>query len=211
MLFKPQQKRNTPCPWLCVQYVFPWKRNSYVSKTREVNENFKLAFHMYLNEVFDYLGFLGYHSRCWQLLLVGRRGSRTLKQRVKNTSPLIDTGGCDADSRVKSVPTPPRGFRLSGDSGILAELRFHNSLPSIPSQLLEGCLSLMQMRPALRLWLQKREEGGAEGSSKVTGLVESWISCPKKKCPGLLCSSVLQQLNALWLISQSEDFTAYVP
>lgn len=40
------------------------KKNwSYVSKTREVNENFKLAFHMYLNEVFDYLGFLGYHSQ----------------------------------------------------------------------------------------------------------------------------------------------------
>ena len=41
----------------------PRGENSYVSKTRGVNENFKLAFHMYLNEVFDYLGFLGYHSR----------------------------------------------------------------------------------------------------------------------------------------------------
>lgn len=30
---------------------------SYVSKTREVNEKFKLAFHMYFNEVFDLCGF----------------------------------------------------------------------------------------------------------------------------------------------------------
>lgn len=139
---------------------------------------------MYLNEVFDYLGFLGYHSRCWQLLFGGEGESRTLKQRVKNTYTLIDKGGwgwgCDAGSPAQSVPTPYRGFQFSGDSGILAELQFHNSLPSIPFQLLEGCPSLMQMRPAPRLWLQKREEGGAEGSSKVTGLVESWISCPKK-------------------------------
>lgn len=47
------------------------KKKSYVSKTREVNDNFKLAFLTYLNEVFDYLGFLGYQSRCRQLLMVG--------------------------------------------------------------------------------------------------------------------------------------------
>lgn len=31
---------------------------------------------------------------------------------------------------------------------------------------------------------------------------------PRKKCTGLLCSSVLQQLNEVCFISQSEDFTA---
>lgn len=140
---------------------------------------------MYLNEGFDYLGFLGYRSRCWQILLVGRGESRTLKQRVKKTDPLIDTGGGGwggalmPTAQRQSAPTPDCVFQLSGDSGILAELQFHNPLPSIPFQLLEGCLSLMQMRPALRLWLQKREEG-AEGSSEVTGLVESWISSLKK-------------------------------
>lgn len=159
----------------------PMEKISYVSKTREVNENFKLAFHMYLNEVFDYVGFLSYHSRCWQLLLTGSRGNRTLKQRVKNTYPLIDMGGREAASPVKSVPTPHRLFQLSGDSGILAELQLHNSLPSIPFQLLEGCLSLMQMRPALRLWLQKRGWGGQKGVQRSRGVVESWISCLKKK------------------------------
>lgn len=40
------------------------------------------------------------------------------------------------------------------------------------------------MRPAQAL---TAEEEGAEGSSKVTGLAESWISClEKKNDPGLL-------------------------
>lgn len=43
----------------------------------------------------------------------------------------------------------------------------------------------MQMRPAQAL---TAEEEGAEGSSKVAGLAESWISCleKKKNDPGLL-------------------------
>lgn len=134
------------------------QKKHYVSKTREVNENFKLASHMYLNEVFDYLGFPGYHSRCWQLLWVGRGERKTLKQRVKDAYALMDMGvgwGPWCDSPVKSVPTPRRVCRLSSDSGILAGLRFHNPLPSIPPPRLEGCPSLMQMRPAWRLWLQK--------------------------------------------------------
>ena len=169
---------------------------------------------MYLNEVFDYLGFLGYHSRCWQLLFGGEGESRTLKQRVKNTYTLIDVGGwgwgCDAGSPAQSVPTPYRGFQFSGDSGILAELQFHNSLPSIPFQLLEGCPSLMQMRPAPRLWLQKREEGGQKGVQRSQGWWKAG-SVARKKCTGLLCSSVLQQLHEVCFMSQSEDLTACVP
>ena len=98
--------------------------------------------------------------------LVGRGESSTPKQRVKNHLSINrrggsgEAGGCDAGSPARLVPTPNRVFQLSGDSGILAEPQFHNSLPSILFQLLEGCLSLMQMRPAPRLWLQKREEGG---------------------------------------------------
>lgn len=61
----------------------------------------------------------------------------------------------------------------------------------------------MQMRAARAL---TAEEEGAEGSSKVTGLAESWISCLKKKCVLGFCSSVLQQLKEVCFIS--EDFTA---
>lgn len=64
MLFKPQQQKeiaHVP-DYTCNMYLNFLK--SCVSKTREVNENLKLAFHTYLNEAFDYLGFLGYHSRC---------------------------------------------------------------------------------------------------------------------------------------------------
>lgn len=79
MLFKPQQKEIPYVPdYACTMYS-KGKKNSYVSKTREVNENFKLAFHMYLNEVFDYLSFLGYHCRCWQLLFGGEGGKQHSK------------------------------------------------------------------------------------------------------------------------------------
>lgn len=207
-------KKKYPMFLIMRALCLPRGENSYVSKTRGVNENFKLAFHMYLNEVFDYLGFLGYHSRGWQLLFGGEGESRTLKQRVKNTYTLIDKGawgwGCDTGSPAQSVPTPSRGFQFSGDSGILAELQFHNSLPSIPFQLLEGCPSLMQMRPAPRLWLQKREEGGQKGVQRSQGWWKAG-SVARKKCTGLLCSSVLQQLHEVCFMSQSEDLTACVP
>lgn len=81
--------------------------------------------------------------------------------------------------------------------------QLHNSLPSIPLWLLEPCLSLMQMRPAQAL---TAEEEGAEGSSKVTGLAESWISCLGKKCILGFCSPVLQLLKEVRFIS--EGFTA---
>lgn len=48
------------------------------------------------------------------------------------------------------------------------------------------------------------EEEGAEGSSKVTGLAESWIR--KKKCILGFCNRVLQLLKEVRFIS--EDFTA---
>lgn len=67
MLFKPPpppQDKIPHVPNYAGNMYANGKENSYVSKTREVNEIFKLVFHMYLNEVFDYLGFLGYHSCC---------------------------------------------------------------------------------------------------------------------------------------------------
>lgn len=99
------------------------------------------------------------------------------------------------------MPTPHRVFLLSRDSGSLAEPQFHNSLPSIPFQLLEDCLSLMQMRPARRLWLQKREEGGRREfkGHRAGGKLDQ---LPEKKWTGLLCSSVLQQLNEVCFISE---------
>lgn len=59
------------------------------------------------------------------------------------------------------------------------------------------------MRPAQAL---TAEEEGAEGSSKVTGLAESWISCLKKNVSWAFCSRVLQLLKEVRFIS--EDFTA---
>lgn len=57
--------------YACDTY-YTLKKKSHVSKTSDVNDNLKLAHYTYLNEVFDYLGFLGYQSRCRQLM-VGRR------------------------------------------------------------------------------------------------------------------------------------------
>lgn len=61
------------------------------------------------------------------------------------------------------------------------------------------------MRPAQAL---TAEEEGAEGSSKVAGLAESWISSLEKKKKMILgfCSRVLQLLKEVRFIC--EDFTA---
>ena len=139
----------------------------------------------------------------------GSRESRALKT-VKNHLSINRHGGCDAASPAKSMPTPHRLFQLSGDSGNSGRAAAPQSLPSIPFQLLEGCLSLMQMRPALRLWLQKQRRE-AEGVQRSQGWWKAGSVAWKKKCTGLLCSSALQQLNEVCFISQSEDFTACVP
>lgn len=138
---------------------------------------------MYLNEVFDYLGFPGYHSRCWQLLFGGEGESRTLKQRVKNTYTLIDKGGwgwgCDAGSPAQSVPTP-----IADSSSRVIQVFWQNCGSTIPYPAFR--FSCWRAARALCKWDQLRgldcrsERRGAEGSSKVTGLVERGISCPKK-------------------------------
>lgn len=114
----------------------------------------------------------------------------------------MDLGGVIVDSLVKHAHSQLR-VRVLGDAGTGAEPQLHNSLPSIPLWLLEHCRSLMQMRPAQAL---TAEEEGAEGSSKVTGLAESWISCLEKKMILGFCSPVLQLLKEVRFIS--EDFTA---
>jgi hypothetical protein len=70
MLFKPTQQKEILhiADLMCNTFL----KKGYVYKAREVNDNFKLTFHIYLNEVFDYLSFLGYHSHYRQLLMVGR-------------------------------------------------------------------------------------------------------------------------------------------
>lgn len=124
----------------------------------------------------------------WHLLLVGSREKQDSQTEAKNTYPLIDLGGCDAASPGKSVPTAPRPpqpslrwFRYSGRTAA------PQSLPSIPFQLLEDCPSLMQMSQLGGF--DCRSRGGGRGSSKVTGLVESWIRRLKKKKKCLGCSA----------------------
>lgn len=104
---------------------------------------------------------------------------------------------------MKHAHSPLR-VRVLQDAGTLGEPQLYNSLPSIPLWLLEHGLNLMQMRAAQAL---TAEEEGAEGSSKVTGLAESWIGCLEKKKRILgFCSRVLQQLKEVCFIF--EDFTA---
>lgn len=86
---------------------------------------------MYLNEVFDYLGFLGYHSRCWQLLFGGEGESRTLKQRVKNTYTLIDKGsggGAVMRAARRSRCPPP----IADSSSRVIQVFWQNCSSTIP-------------------------------------------------------------------------------
>lgn len=50
--------------------------------------------------------------------------------------------------------------------------------------------------------------GGQKGVQRSQGWWKGWIGCPKNKCTGLLCSSVLQQLHKVCFISQSEDLNS---
>lgn len=102
---------------------------SYVSKTRAVNEKFKLAFHMYLNEVFAYVGFLSYHSLC-DSFFWGQRGKQGSKT-VKNHLSINRHGSCDTASPVKkSMPTPLAYSSSPVIQVILAELQLHNPYPA---------------------------------------------------------------------------------
>ena len=137
--------------------------------------------------------------------------SRTLKQRVKNTYPLIDTGSVMLAAQRSPCPLP---IACSIPPVIQVFWRSCSSTlpyPAFRSSCWRAAWALCKWDQLWGFDCRSEGVGGAEGSSKVTGLVESWISWPKKKCTGLLCSSVLQQLNEVCFISQSEDVTACVP
>lgn len=168
---------------------------------------------MYLNEVFDYLGFLGYHSRCWQLLLVGRGGSKTLKQRVKNTYPLIDTGDWRAGAMMRASRHSRCSLSIAYSSSRVIQVFWQNCSSTILTQhsvsAAGGLPEPYANETSSEALTAETREGGQKGVQRSQGWWKAG-SVARKKCTGLLCSSVLQQLHGVCFISQSEDLTACV-
>lgn len=108
--------------------------------------------------------------------------SRTLKQRVKNTYPLIDTGSVMLAAQGSPCPLPiacsiPLVIQVLGTTAVPHFLTQHSvsAAGGLPEPYANETSS-----EALTAEARVGEWRGAEGSSKVTGLVEGWISWPKK-------------------------------
>lgn len=122
------------------------------------------------------MGFLSYHSHCWQLLLVGSREIGLYNKELK-TLTVNRPGGlwCCQPSEVgahspSSIPAL-WWFRYSGRTAAPQFLTQHSV--SAAGRLPEPYANETS-------WGFDCRGEGAEGSSKVTGLVESWISCQTK-------------------------------